>query len=462
MGTTSTPETESGPGVSGGMVEESVSREAAEDPQPTLPADDVPDGTDSSGGIIPRLTQSPYFQGWPLIAGGALMGALLYKVWDVMAPPLLAGLVLYLLYPHRRNAMVVRLMVVTAIATGIWLASETGLILFPFVAAFILAYLFNPVVSRLEGWKIPRELSAGLILVLLFGLSVLAARFFVPGLLDQLSELVRRLPLSISRLLAWLEEGPILGYVADLLDLGDTDNLRVALFDELASQGQNLIQQGFGTLVSVVQEVPTVFNTLGRALEMIAIPFVTFYLLKDFDVLIGHVKTMVPRPYVEPVKKLVCSLDTIIARYLRGQLTVACIMGTATWLLLWTVGVDYALILGLTTGVLNIIPYFGFIVSLVLGILVAFFDPDPFMTVVKVLSIYIALNVLEASFISPRIVGSQVGLHPVWVILSLLVFFHFFGFIGLIVAVPLTAVGSILVQDCYDWYLRSSLYTGRQ
>ena len=140
----------------------------------------------------------------------------------------------------------------------------------------------------------------------------------------------------------------------------------------------------------------------------------------------------------------------------------ACIMGTATWLLLWTVGVDYALILGLATGVLNIIPYFGFIVSLVLGILVAFFDPDPFMTVVKVLSIYIALNVLEASFISPRIVGSQVGLHPVWVILSLLVFFHFFGFIGLIVAVPLTAVGSILVQDCYDWYLRSSLYTGRQ
>ena len=434
----------------------------SEAPASSHPGEGQQEGSDKPGWMIPRLSQSVIFQSWPLIVGGVLLCALLYKVWDVMAPPVLALLALYLMYPHRRNQMVFRLMVITVLALGIWLVAETGLILFPFVIAFILAYLFNPVVSRLERWKIPREISSGLILVLLVGLSVLAARFFVPRLLNQLSELVRRLPESISRVLAWLEEGPVLGYLADLLDLGDTDNLRVALFEELANQGQTLLQQGFGTLVSIVQEVPTVFSTLGRALELIAIPFVAFYLLKDFDVLIGYIKEMIPRQHLEPIRKVVCNMDSIIARYLRGQLTVACIMGTSTWLLLWAVGVDYALILGLATGVLNIIPYFGFIVSLALGILVAFFDPDPFMTVLKVLAIYISLNVLEASFISPRIVGSQVGLHPVWVILSLLVFFHFFGFLGLIIAVPVTAVGSLFVRDCYERYLRSPMYTGRQ
>ena len=286
----------------------------------------------------------------------------------------------------------------------------------------------------------------------------LAGRFFIPRILDQLTELVGRLPESISRLLAWIEEGPVLGYLANVLDLGDADNLRVALFEELASQGQNIIQQAFRTVVSIVREIPTVFGTLSRALEMIAVPFVAFFLLKDFDVMKGYIRSLVPPRRLKRVTDVVCDIDATISRYMRGQLIVALIVGISTGLVLWLIGIDYALILGLITGVLNVIPYFGFIVSLGLGILVAFFDPEPFITVLKLIAIYIALNAIESSLISPRIVGRRVGLHPVWVILSLLLFFHFFGFWGLVIAVPITAVGRLFVQKGYRWYLDSPLY----
>lgn len=399
-----------------------------------------------------------FFQSWPLIIGVLLLCVLLYKVWDVLAPPVLGLLALYLLSPYRRNRLVVRIMIVTALVLTLWLVIDTGRIVIPFVIAFILAYLFNPVVSWMERWRIPRALSTALILFILAGLTVLAGRFFIPRILDQLTDLVVRLPESISRLMAWVEEGPVLGYLANVLDLGDVDNLRVALFEELARQGQNIIQQAFRTLVNIVREIPTVFGTLSRALEMIAVPFVAFFLLKDFDVMKGYAKSLVPPRSLKRVTEVVCDIDAIISRYMRGQLIVAVIVGVSTGLVLWLIGIDYALILGLTTGVLNVIPYFGFIVSLGLGILVAFFDPEPLITVLKLIVIYIALNAIESSLISPRIVGRQVGLHPVWVILSLLLFFHFFGFWGLVIAVPITAVGRLFVRKGYHWYLDSPLY----
>lgn len=408
-------------------------------------------------GAIERPQQSGMLQALPLVAAGVLLAVLLYTIRAALAPPVLGLFVLYLLYPYRQHRLVVRVMAVTGLLLAIWVIVDTGRILFPVGLAFVLAYLFNPVVTQLERRQVPRGWAVLLLLLVLVGLAVAAVLFVVPLVLDQLFGLIRRLPWSFERLSAWVE-GPVLSYAAETFGLGSAEELRVRLLGSLADEWQVIAQQGLKTVGRLMAGFATVVGAFSRILELIAIPFITFYLLKDFVVFQESMKSLIPVRYLGSMVQTFHEIDDVISRYIRGQLLVCLIVGVLNGIGLALIGLDYAFILGLVTGTLNIVPYFGFIISLGLAILVALFNFMPLMMILKVIVVYIGLNILESSVISPRIVGHQVGLHPIWVIVALLVFFHFFGFLGLLIAVPTTAVISLFVRRWYRWYLASAVY----
>lgn len=414
-------------------------------------------GEQAEAGLVARLQQSGLLPVLPLIAGGVLLCILLYTVRIALAPPVLGLLILYLLYPYRQSRLVVRIMVMAGLVLLIWFVIDSGRVLFPFVIAFVLAYLFNPIATRLERWGVPRVWAVLLLLAVFVGLAALAIVFIGPRVLDQLADLIRRLPTSMDRLSSWLE-GPVLNSIAKTFGLGSADEIRALLFQGLADQWQAIAQQGLKTFGRLLSGFATVVGALSRVLELIAIPFVTFYLLKDFVAVQTRMVSLIPVRHRGSVMQTVLEIDDLISRYIRGQFLVCLIVGVLTGFSLTLIGLDYALILGIITGVLNLIPYFGFIISVGLAILVALFDPMPLIMILKVVATYIGLNIIESSVITPRIVGHHVGLHPVWVIFALLIFFHFFGFIGLLIAVPTAAVISLFIRRWYRWYVESPLY----
>ncbi|MBI4552629.1 MAG: AI-2E family transporter [Candidatus Latescibacteria bacterium] len=410
-----------------------------------------------AGSALARPQPSGVLPVLPLIAGGVLLCVLLYTIRAALAPPVLGLLALYLLYPYRQNRLVARVMAAAGLLLLVWVVAAAGQTLFPVVFAFVLAYLFNPVVTRLERWGVPRGVAVLLLLAALVGLIVAAGVFVAPVVLGQLTGLIRQLPKATDRLITWVE-GPVLGAVAGTFGLGSAGELEARLLQGLADEWQGVVQQGLKTAVRLISGFATVLGALSRMLELIAIPFVTFYLLKDFGAFQTHVKSLIPIRYLGSAVQTVHEVDDVISRYIRGQLLVCLIVGVLNGTALAIAGLDYALILGIVTGTLNIIPYFGFIISLGVAVLVALFNPAPVLMILKVLAIYLGLNILEGSVISPRIVGHQVGLHPVWVIVGMLIFFHFFGFIGLLIAVPATAVIRLFVGRWYRRYLGSAAY----
>ena len=146
------------------------------------------------------------------------------------------------------------------------------------------------------------------------------------------------------------------------------------------------------------------------------------------------------------------NVDEILSGYIRGQLMVCLAVAVLTGTALSILGIPYALILGIVAGVLNLVPYIGLAITLGIGLLVGIFSPSPLITCIKIVVVIEAVQILEGAVLSPRIVGEKVGLHPVWVMLSILVFSHFWGFVGLLVAVPFAAVIKLFISMLIDKY----------
>jgi predicted PurR-regulated permease PerM len=325
-------------------------------------------------------------------------------------------------------------------------------ILLPFAAGMALAYAFDPVAAWLERRGLGRTGAAVVILATAAVLIVLLALLVVPVLLRQLFDLVERLPTLIDELqglLVSVMDTPFGRYFG--IEPGPIDLSLTRFFSGggnwLATLAPSLLSGGLA-LINIVS-------------LFLVTPLVAFYLLRDWDTVIARVDALVPRRYVEDVRLLAREMDDKVAAFVRGQMLLGLILGIFYSVGLVAVGVNYGLLIGLASGILSFIPFAGFITGFTISLVVALaqFWPE-WPPIAAVVAIFAAGQMLEAYVLQPRLVGSFVGLHPVWLLFGLFSFGLLFGFVGLLIAVPTTAAVGVLLSHLLDRYRGSSLFRG--
>ena len=332
---------------------------------------------------------------------------------------------------------------------GVALLYVLSPILAPFLGGAILAYILNPLVGRLASHRVPRALAAGMVLLLAIGAVVAILLLILPLLVREARMLFERLPDFLGwinlRAVPWLHQNT--GVQLNL----DIDSLRTWATEALQTK-QDLLPK----LLDSVKIGGLAL--LGFAANLLLVPVVLFYLLRDWDTLLRHMDRMVPRRLHARTLVIAREIDAVLAEFLRGQLTVIAVMSTFYAAGLWLVGLEFALPVGLLTGLLTIVPYAGPVTGYTLAIVAALLQFDSPNGVMLVALVLVAGQVLESLVVTPLLVGERIGLHPVAVIFSLLAFGQFFGFFGVLLALPASASLLVGLRHLKGAYLMSPLY----
>lgn len=337
-----------------------------------------------------------------------------------------------------------------AIVLVLWLLSE---ILLPFIMGLAIAYLLTPFVDRMERSGASRLLASLLIIGIVVLLFVLLILLVAPVLGGQLASFIDNIPGYVTKLRALVTD-PSRPWIQKLVGAGFNTDKGIS----------DLVSQGVGYLTSFLKSL----WSGGRALVslfslMVVTPVVAFYLMYDWHRMIATVDGWIPVNQRDTVRGLAREIDAAIAGFVRGQTAVCLILGSFYALALTVTGLNFGLLIGLISGLITFIPYVGSMTGLVLSVAVAVaqFWPD-YYSILTVLGIFLVGQFVEGNVLSPKLVGESVGLHPVWLIFALLAFGYLFGFVGLLVAVPLAATIGVLARFALRRYLESSLYTGER
>lgn len=393
-----------------------------------------------------------------------VLGAFLYSLREILHPVLLFGLLAVLLWPFsptRSHSLVVG---VAGALTGIWLLQTTGSLLAPFFLALAIAYILRPLVRRLERGPITRTWAIVLLFLPLVGLLTLVILWGIPALSRQVAGLLERLPMLLQTTVEWVErtrrdllrqDFPFVDEDALLLRLrGVTPETMMAYLQERQAE---IARQVWAGVLGAGRGLGALLTILGY---LFLTPILGFYLLRDYERITAWLASLVPVPRRPAVMAFAGEYDRLLSRYLRGQLIAAATVGVLTGLGFWLLGFPYALLLGVVAGVFNVVPYLGLIVSLIPALIIALFTGSFLLSLGKIALVFAVVQVLDSSVIGPKIVGESVGLHPVWVILALSVSGFFFGFVGLLLAIPLAVLVKLLLELGLRRYRASSLYRG--
>ncbi|HWA05258.1 MAG TPA: AI-2E family transporter, partial [Ignavibacteria bacterium] len=310
------------------------------------------------------------------------------------------------------------------------------------LAALVISYALNPLVEKMTRGKITRTIASAIILVAFLIISALAIILLAPPIAAQFSELIKSLPGALNDLQTWIN----VILIPKLNSLGiPTADIQTKLSKELPEKLENLLNTLLSGLSGLFAGISVV---LTQVVNLILIPFLTFYIMKDFDNLKNLIKDLFPQKSRAKATEYYQKIDDLLGSFIRGQLIVSVIHGIIVYIFLSILGVKFAVFLGALGIVLNIIPYFGLLVEITLAVIVSLFSGDPGFQIPLVILLYLAQNLLETSFIIPKIVGNRIGLHPALLILSLFVFSYFFGFIGMLIALPTM---SIIIMFFKEW-----------
>lgn len=327
-------------------------------------------------------------------------------------------------------------------------------VMLPFVAGLVIAYALNPLADRLERIGLPRSIASILIVAVLVLALVLALVFVGPLIARQAEQLLTSAPGEIERLKGLLQDWA-------RARLGDRYVQLEALLGERLTSAA-------GQGASIATVVARSLWDQGRALVdfvsiLLITPLVVFYLLVDWRVMLGQIDTWLPRDHQVTIRGLAGEIDTAISAFIRGQGLVCLILGTFYAVALSVIGLRYGLLLGVVTGLLAFVPIVGWTAGLITATAVALLQgwPDPTL-LAKVVGVFLFGQVLDAGILSPKIVGSSIGLHPVGLIFALMVFSSLFGVLGVLVAVPLAAAVMVLMRFGLRLYLASDIYRGGQ
>jgi len=327
-------------------------------------------------------------------------------------------------------------------------------ILTPFVVAALLAYLGDPLVDRLERLKLSRTLAVVVVFVSLLLVVVLTALLLIPVLENQLSAFVQRVP----KYLDWFSTGVVpwiqstFGVEAEKLEVG---SVKQAILSHW--------QQAGGIAAWVMKSVSSSGLALaGWVANLLLIPVVTFYLLRDWDLLVARVHDLLPRNIESSVALVARDSDEMLGAFLRGQLLVMVALGTVYSLGLWMIGLEFALLVGLLAGIVSFVPYLGFIVGIVVAGVAMYLQTNELLPLLWVFAVFGVGQMLEGMVFTPLLVGDRIGLHPVAVIFAVLAGGQLFGFFGVLLALPVAAVLAVVLRHMHTGYKSSRLYRDRE
>ena len=337
------------------------------------------------------------------------------------------------------------LFVIAAVALLLYLLSP---ILTPFVAAGILAYICNPPVQRLAARNVPRTLAVALVMGGLLLLSGLLLLIMLPLLEKEIGLLMARLP-------EWIEaaRAHLLPKLQQWFGIGAEWD-RQALKNLLLSHWQG----AGGVAGKVVPWLGSGGALIGALVNLVLVPVAMFYLLRDWDALLARLDDLIPRHWHARVTEIAAEVDGVLAEFLRGQIAVMLLMSGFYVVALWLAGLEFALPIGILAGMLVFVPYLGMILGLSLATFAALMQFPTFGGVLWVWAAFGAGQLLEGMAVTPWLVGDRIGLHPLAVIFALLAFGQVFGFFGLLLALPLSAILLVALRHGKAWYLSSSMY----
>lgn len=353
---------------------------------------------------------------------------------------------------HNRSALDLRwqwLILLIVLGTIMYLLSP---VLMPFVVAALFAYLADPLVDRLERWM-GRGFAVSLVFLVVAVVVTAILLVLVPFIEHQINNFLTQLPVWVdwfqSRAAPWLQT-----YSGVSPDLFDTRKI----IDTLQANWRAAGGFAASALAHVSKSGLTV---IGWALNLVLIPVVAFYLLRDWDVLVERIHAMIPRSIEPIVSRLARESDSVLGAFLRGQLSVMIALGVFYGAGFWLVGLSIGPLIGMVAGLISFVPYLGAITGLIMGVISALVQYQDWYHVLLVLGVFVIGQTLEGYVLVPKLVGGKIGLHPVAVIFAVLAGGELFGFVGVLLALPVTAVVAVVLRYFYQRYTESELYTSR-
>ncbi len=325
-----------------------------------------------------------------------------------------------------------------------WMFYLLAPVLTPFIAAGLLAYMGDPLADRLQKLKLPRTLAVVVVFLATFLLIGLLVLLVGPLIRTQISALFAALPdiahqveqVWLPTILGWLnvEPGEDVGLGAFL-----------ARYSDMAGDWSGKILLGVGKSGGVL---------VAAVLSLFLIPILTFYMLRDWDTFMAHLSALIPGRQRETVLKLARETDDVLGAFLRGQVLVMLALATIYTLGLSLVGLKFAIAIGVVAGLVSFVPYLGFVFGIGLAGLTVALEPNPLWNLVGVVATLTIGPIIEGPFLTPKLVGDRIGLHPVIVIFAVVAGGQLFGFFGILLALPAAAVLSVLLRFAYHRYLK--------
>lgn len=331
-----------------------------------------------------------------------------------------------------------------------WLVYLLAPVLTPFLISLLLSYLGDPVVDRLERIGLSRTVAVVIVFVGMLLFAFASIIVVVPAMQAQITVLIEYIPTAIDWVQQWLLPKMSSYFATQEIPI-DVAAIKEALLGHWAEVG------------SIAKNLMVHIGRSGQLLAgwityLLLIPVVTFYLLRDWDILIANVHDLIPRSLEPALVKLAREIDAVLAEFLRGQLTVMAALGTMYVVGLWAVGLDLAFIVGLLAGVVSFVPYLGVIVGVIVAGLAALVQFHDVIHIVGVIAVFGVGQMLEGMVLSPLLVGDRIGLHPVAVIFAVMAGGQLFGFIGVLLALPVAAVIVVLLRHSKTEYQKSEIY----
>lgn len=327
-------------------------------------------------------------------------------------------------------------------------------ILLPFVVGMVVAYFLDPVVVRLQRARMSRTMATTLVTIVAVLVAVGVVMAILPPLFGQIQSLITKAPEYVVKALGRIQ--PLLEPLRDRLGL-DPPSLHDLQSEATQWAGKGLEVAG-GIAGALAARGVAIINLVGL---LFITPVVTFYMLRDWEKLVAAIDNSLPLEHADTIRKLTAESNAAIAGFVRGQALVCLALGTFYGIGLTLVGLQFGLVIGLVAGAISFIPFVGTFVGgvMALGMALAQFPPE-WIGVVKVAAVFVVGQMLEGNFLSPKLVGDRVGLHPVWIMFALLAGGSLFGFTGVLIAVPVAAVLGVVVRHFIARYRESALYRG--
>ena len=344
------------------------------------------------------------------------------RKWMALALLLVSGWVLYLLSP----------------------------VLSPFVTGAVLAYLGDPLVDRLEDKGVNRTIGVSIIFLLFTTLLVIAVLMLIPMVQKQVVIVYESVPDFINwfnlTALPWMQANLGLS-----LDAFEPEALKNTL--------QAHMSEASGIVAGILKSVGSSSMALALWLtNLVLIPVVAFYLMRDWDIMVGHIQDLLPRAKLPVISQLANEMDEVLGAFLRGQLLVMLALGMIYSIGLWFVGLNVALVVGMIAGLASIVPYLGFIIGIAAAIAAALVQFGDVTSIIYIAIVFGIGQMLESMLLTPLLVGDKIGLHPVAVIFAIMAGGQLFGFVGILVALPVAAMIMVLLRHLHGRYKSSSVY----